>query len=151
MAKITIAGDVFIITSSKTLDQLKQLEKYFPKALVLEDENDKPYFAVGTGSGSINKNGISFNGATPDEHKLAYMKQDIPAGVADAKQYVADHVGTAFLNLQRVEARLGDALNEMEKAKEEVLKNITNINDPVRGAADADAESEQSTEDDNND
>jgi len=40
MAKITIAGSSIVITSSKTLDAIKTLEKYRPSALVLTEIND---------------------------------------------------------------------------------------------------------------
>lgn len=140
MAKITIAGDVAVITSSKTLEQLKQVEKNYPDALKLRDDDGRCYFAIGTGSESVNKNGISFNGATHDGHGLAYTKFCIPKDTADAKDYVADYVGTSFLNLQRVEKNLDIALSKIKEDKAEVLKNIVNT---------ADAESSESQSDSN--
>ena len=40
MAKITIAGDSIVITSSKTLAAIKDLEKYRPKALRLYERDE---------------------------------------------------------------------------------------------------------------
>lgn len=145
MAKIVIAGDVFIITSSKTLEDLKQIEKHFPDALKLKDDDEKLYFAVGTGSSNVNKNGISFNGETPDEHRHAFMRLTIPTDVADAKQYVADYVGTAFINLQKVEENLGAALQKIKENKAEVMRNIVVITDenvPAASEASAGGESD---------
>lgn len=65
MAKITIAGDSIVITSSKTLEAIKDLEKYRPKALRLyerdEDGSKTEVFRVASGStGVINGNGAVF-------------------------------------------------------------------------------------------
>ncbi len=130
-AKINIAGNVFVITSAYSLEQLKQVERYRPEALTLKDEDGNVTFAVGTGSSSFGKIGVSFNDTTYDEHKLACITLNIPNGTQDAKQYVADYVGMAFLKLQNIEARLSGVLEEIEDIEAEIRGNITSANDDI--------------------
>lgn len=131
MAKITIAGDAVVITSTQKLEDIKLLEKYRPKALCLYEtgENGKKeeVFKVGstTGEGAISMYGASFGSTTHDEEKLATITMTLPRGVADAKQYVADAVGVAILNLNKVEAQFAEALADVTAEKETVMENIT--------------------------
>ena len=131
MAKITIAGDAVVITSTQKLEDIKLLEKYRPKALCLYEtgENGKKeeVFKVGStsGEGAISMYGASFGSTTHDEEKLATITITLPRGVADAKQYVADAVGVAILNLNKVEAQFAEALADVTAEKEAVMENIT--------------------------
>ena len=58
MAKIVIAGDAVVVTSAMKLEDIKTIEKYRPKELVLKGGEDgkEPIFGVGTthGAGNIN-------------------------------------------------------------------------------------------------
>lgn len=130
MAKITIVGDAMVVTSSKTLEDIKTLEKYAPKALSLfeVDENGvrEEVFRVGStsGKGNINEYGASFSSVTHDDEKLATITLGIPAGVANAKEYVAEAVGAAVVNLNKVEAQFEAALEQVKADKEAVMANI---------------------------
>lgn len=129
MAKITIAGDSIVVTSSKTLEAIKELEKYSPKALRLydrdEDGNKSEVFRVATGAnGVINGNGAVFASATHDEQKLATITMTIPAGTANAVDYAADKIGKAITMLNKVEAQFEDALNTVAAEKAAVLECI---------------------------
>lgn len=130
MAKITIAGDSIVVTSSKTLEQIKDLEKYRPKALRLyecdEDGNKSEVFRVASGNtGIINGNGAVFASVTHDDQKLASITMPIPAGVANAVNYAAETVGKAVTMLNRVEAQFEDAVNAVAAEKAAVLECIT--------------------------
>ena len=50
MAKIVIAGDAVVVTSAMKLEDIKTIEKYRPKELVLKGGEDgkEPIFGVGT-------------------------------------------------------------------------------------------------------
>ena len=101
MAKIIIAGNVFVVTSSHSLESIKLLEKYRPDALILKDDKGEPVFKVGTGTNaSINKNGVCFNAATHDDQKLACMTFPIPPDTEDAKNYTTEFVGQAISDPQ---------------------------------------------------
>lgn len=130
MAKITIAGDSIVITSSKTLDEIKDLEKYRPKALRLyerdEDGNNTEVFRVASGSfGVINGNGAVFASATHDDQKLASITMPIPVGVDNAVDYAAEKIGVAITMLNKVEAQFEDAVNAVAAEKAEVRECIT--------------------------
>lgn len=133
MARITIAGDAIIVTSSKSLQALKTLEEYRPKALRLveTDENGKKeeIFRVETAAanGSINRNGATFVSETHDEAKLATITMHVPAGIEDVKDYAAKLVGKAVVRLNKVEAGIDAALAEVEAENAEVMANITVI------------------------
>ena len=129
MAKITIAGDAVVVTSAMKLEDIKTIEKYRPKSLVLMGGEDgkEPVFAVGStaGSGSINKVGASFSGTTHDDEGLATITMCVEDAAGDIKGWVADKIGVSIIHLNKLEAGLTDVLAEIEAEKEEVLSNIT--------------------------
>lgn len=130
MAKITIAGDSIVITSSKTLEAIKELDKYRPEALRLyerdEDGNKTEVFRVAPGSnGAINGYGAVFASATHDEYKLASITMSIPAGTDDVVEYAAEKFGKAITMLNRVEAQFEDALDAVADEKAAVRECIT--------------------------
>lgn len=131
MAKITIAGDAMVITSSQTLEAIKTLEKYRPKALCLYEtgENGKKeeVFKVcaTAGEGSINQYGASFGSVSHDDEKLATITLPIPRGTQDAVEYAAEKVGVAIINLNKVEEQFAEALADVETEKAAVRENIT--------------------------
>lgn len=132
MAKITIVGDAMVVTSTKTLENIQTLEKYRPKALTLfetnEDGKREAVFAVGTtnGKGSITEYGASFGSAAHDGSGLATITMAVPAGAGpDVKQAVADMVGVAIINLNKVEAQVDEALASVQSDKAAVMETIT--------------------------
>lgn len=127
MAKVTIVGDAAVITSSKTLESIKTLEKYRPKALSLYSEDgSEALFTVGStvGKGSIGKYGASFGSASHDEDKFATITMEIPAGVKDAEDWAVEEIGVAINNLNKVEAQLDAALEDVAAELAEVRSNI---------------------------
>lgn len=128
MARITIVGDAMVVTSTKTLEDIKTLEKFRPKALALFSEDGKEeIFKVGTttGEGSIGTYGASFGSASHDDKKLATITMSIPTGTDDAKKYAEEKIGVAIINLNKVEEQFDAALAEVENEKAEVRANIT--------------------------
>ena len=128
MAKIVIAGDAMVVESAATLETLKTLEKYRPKALTLFDEDGKTeIFKVGTttGTGGIGAYGASFGSSAKNEGKKAIITTVIPAGVTDAEAYAEEAVGVAIIYLSRVEAQFAAALESVEAEKATVRESIT--------------------------
>ena len=127
MARILIAGDAMVIESSRTLEEIKTLEKYRPKALALFDDDGEEVFRVGTtiGKGSISTYGASFCSASKNGEAKATITMEIPVDVADAEAYAEDTVGVAIINLNRVEAKLEEALASVRQEKTEIRNNIT--------------------------
>lgn len=128
MAKIIIAGDAMVIESAYTLETLKTLEKYRPKALSLYDESGKEeVFKVGTtiGRGNINIYGASFGSSSKNDDKNAIITMELPADTTDAKAYAEDAVGVAIIYLNQVEKQFEDALMSVESERETVRSSIT--------------------------
>lgn len=128
MAKITIAGDAVVITSECKLEELKLVEKYRPNALVLKGGEDgkEPIFAVGTGRcGTINAFGATFASEAHDGSGLATITMCADNISGDPKEWVAEQVGTAILNLNKVEETLPAAIEEIAAEKAAILANIT--------------------------
>lgn len=130
MANISIAGDAIVITSTKTLENLKTLEKHNPKALrlmdVADDGSKEEIFRIGTttGNGSINQHGASFNGVSRDGNGFASITLPIPAGVTNATEYVYDKFGSALMLLNKVEAQIDAALATVAADKKAVIDSI---------------------------
>ena len=128
MAKIVIAGDAIVVTSALKLEDIRTIEKYRPKELVLKGEDGKePIFAVGTtsGAGNINAVGASFGRESHDDQKLATITMCTTGVTGDVKEWVADHVGSAIISLNKLEEKLPAVLEEIAAEKAAVLSNIT--------------------------
>ena len=128
-AAIKIVGGVAVIESGIDLKTLQKVSKYRPNALCLFEGSGKDkeaVFAVGTtrGTGSISKYGASFGSATTVEGK-ATITMMIPEGAGDPKQWVMEQVGTAILNLNKVEAQVEPAIAEIDGELEAIEGNIT--------------------------
>ena len=125
MAKVTIAGNSYVITSSVSMADLETVKKYRPSVLTLTDEDTKEsYFKVGVGSISISEYGISFGGVSNDDEKLATATLSIPSDVEDAKEYVLDKAGLAIASLNKVEAGIAEALTEIRAERDAISANI---------------------------
>ena len=115
MAKIVIAGDAVVVTSAMKLEDIKTIEKYRPKELVLKGGEDgkEPIFGVGTThcAGSINAVGASFGSETRDDDKLACITLFLDGVTGDVKDWVADRLGAAIINLNKLEEKLPAVLD----------------------------------------
>ncbi len=129
MAKIVIAGDAIVITSSMKLEDIQTIQKYRPKELVLKGGEDgkEPIFAIGVtnGAGNINEVGASFGRASHDDEKFATITMVTDGVTGDVKEWVADRIGGAIINLNKLEEKLPAVLAEIEGQKAEVMGNIT--------------------------
>ena len=126
MAKITIAGNSFVITSAISMEDLDIVKKYRPSALeITEPETKETLFKVGTGSNSVSDYGICFGGVTNDDKKLATATLSIPADCEDAKEFVIDKVGFALVNLEKIEAEIAETLEDIQAERNSIAESIT--------------------------
>ena len=129
MSKITIAGEAVVITSSMKLEDLKTIAKYRPDALTLKGGEDgkEPIFTIGVGAGAgdISKYGASFATESHDEKKLATITLSAVGATGDIKEYVADMIGSAKINLDKLEEKLPAVLEEIVTEKESVMNSIS--------------------------
>ena len=115
MAKIKIAGNVFVVESACTREDIKLAGKYDNKVLTLVDENKKPYFAIGYGDkGSLNRLGIVFDSETQSGDSVACVTLPLPEGGGDAKKRVAEYIGTALRDLELVEAQVAEKIEDIK-------------------------------------
>lgn len=129
MAKVTITGRAVVITSAMKLEDIKTIEKYRPKELVLKGGEDgkEPIFGIGTtnGAGNINAVGASFDAETHNDDKLACITLFLDGVTGDVKEWVADRLGAAIINLNKLEEKLPAVLEEIADEKAAVMSNIT--------------------------
>ena len=127
MASIKIAGQAIVVTSSMALEDLKTIKKFRPDALILRGGEDgkEPIFALSVGEGSINKVGASFNQATRDDAKLATLTMTTTYTGEDMVGFVSDTLGSAIINLNKLEETLPAVLEEIEEEKARIAANIT--------------------------
>lgn len=125
MAKVTIAGNSYVITSDVSMADLEAVKKYRPSALTLTDpETKETLFKVGVGSSSMNDYGISFGGVSNSEDKLAAATLPIPTDAEDAKEYVLDKAGLAIASLLKIEEGIADALEDIRAERDAIAANI---------------------------
>jgi len=129
MANIKIVGRAVVITSSMKLEDLKTIKKYRQKDLTLyegEGQEKVPVFAIGVvpGFGNINKYGVEFGHANSDGLAQVTMASHVKDG-EDIKTAVAEEVGTAILQLNKLEEKLPDVLHEIEAEKASIMANIS--------------------------
>jgi hypothetical protein len=126
MAKITIAGNSYVVTSAISKEDLETVKKYRPSALEITDpETKETRFKVGVGSNSVTDFGVSFGGVSNDDKKLATATVSIPADAEDAKAYVLDKAGLAIANLNKMEKDIAEALKEIGVERKAIADNIS--------------------------
>lgn len=130
MAKIVIAGEAAVITSSMKLEDLRTIRKYRPDALVLKggDDGTEPIFAISvatSGGGDINQYGATFATESHDGAKLATITLVGLPGGENIREAVAECVGSAIISLNKIEETLPGVLAEIAAEKQAVLSNIT--------------------------
>ena len=129
MAKIIIAGDAVVVTSAIKLEDLRNIKKYRPTALVLKggEDGNEPIFAINVtnGNGDINQYGASFGAATRDDEKLATITLVAPGVEGDIKEFVADKLGSALINLNKLEETLPGVIQSIASEKAQIMDNIS--------------------------
>lgn len=128
MANVLIAGDAVVVTSALKLEDLRLIKKYRPSALVLKGGEDgkEPIFAVDVtnGNGDINQYGAAFGSATRNEDKLATITLVATGVEGDIKEFVADKLGTALINLSKLEETLPDVVESIQAEKAQIMDSI---------------------------
>lgn len=128
MAKLTIAGDALVITSSLPLATIDKIKKYRKDALILKGGEDgkEPIFGICTTDekhANVNESGISFAKATADGKACVTVMLDYNGG--DVTGYVADKFGAIFNNLNKLEETLPAVVEEIERDRAAIIDSIT--------------------------
>ncbi len=127
MAKVKIVGDAFVISTVLTLEELKSLKKFNPKALVLFDAENKKEAIFGIDVGDtarISEMGITFTSADNEGKASATFTISTGLSAVEKKQKVADMFGRAILNLNALESVIGTQLADFNEAVAEIEASI---------------------------
>lgn len=141
MAKVKIAGNMIVLTSSLAVEDIVSLAKHNPRALELQEEIDNEnvlVFRVGTGaSDSISNHGITFSSTSYDNAKKAvatlplnrpdanaFLRQHSDSNIED---YVADRYGVVLARLKKLESQTEFALEETKDIIASVKTDISTV------------------------
>lgn len=127
MARITVIGGAVVITSAVKAEDIIKVAKYRPDALKLfgGEDGKEEVFRIGVGAtGSLNKFGAEFNGTSLDGSGCATITLGHNFSGEDVKEKIADYFGVSILNLNKVEAQIPAALQEIEAEKANIIANI---------------------------
>lgn len=130
MSKVTILGNAVVVSSSMKFDDLLTIKKYRPDALTLMGgkDNEEPVFCVDVGDGmcgEINNFGAYFCNTTNDSEKKACITMCFADAGENIKEFVADQIGSAIMNLNKLEQLLPNVLEEIKAEKAAIMQNIT--------------------------
>lgn len=131
--KIKILNDVkkYVITSTIKKEQLELVKKYRPDALVLKDADGNDVFGMSyvEGRPCVSKNGVTFGSVNDAGYLLVTgdIPADLPKGVADNKNYVADIIGAAQANIKALEASLPEVIEQIGAARSEIISGIETV------------------------
>lgn len=121
-----VAGNVLVVTSDFTYDQLKKVAKYRPDALEEKNEDKEVIFVVGTAktaAGRLNNYGAEFGTAKNAAGKATITIQ-IEDGVADGKAWAAEKYGFAIQHLNKVEKAVAAQLAAVDADEKAILDSI---------------------------
>lgn len=131
MSKIIIAGTTITVKSNIKMDDMKKIAAYRPNALKLfdtdEDGHKIPVFSVGVtrpGMGCISDFGVCFGNTTFDDDKTCCVTIGIPEGTEDVRKFVSEKIGMSIVMLDKVEAQITPALEEIAIDEATVAEHI---------------------------
>ena len=126
MAKVTIAGNSYVITSTVSREDLETVKKYCPSALTITDaETKETLFKVGLGPDSLSDYGINFGGVSNDDAKMATATLHIPPDVEDKTEYVLDKAVMSLVNLDKIETGIAKVLEDIRIQRDYIIESIT--------------------------
>ena len=115
-ASAQIVGNICVVKSSMTPDQITKVLKHKPDALAIfegEGENRHATFRVSVapaGRGSVSAFGIGFDSVGSDGCALVNVPVDQNVKPEDRKDWVVEHVGAALSKLKALERGVDDTI-----------------------------------------
>jgi len=108
MAKIKKVGQALVLTSAITAEEFDKVRKFKPEALELRTEKGDVTFKVMLDESGISKYGVSFDSVNRDEYLQLTMMT-----YADSKEDIIEGYATILANVNKVEAQITSALDEV--------------------------------------
>lgn len=130
-ATIAVVGEAVVITSNLLLEDIKSVAKYRPEKLQLKGGADgkEVVFVIGVASnarGSLNSVGAEFGNIPQDDTGCATITINRPrVDGMGTKEAVAERIGTAILDINKMEAILPAVIEEIANEKAAIMENIT--------------------------
>lgn len=120
MARLRKVGTAIVLTSALKEDEIKKVSKFAPAALVLLDEDKEVIFKVGLSERrQIGKYGVAFN----SKNTAGSAELTVMTDLKD-KEAVTEEYGVIIANLQKVEAQVAAALEDVKAVFASVENNI---------------------------
>lgn len=108
MAKIKKVGQALVLTSAITAEEFDKIRKFKPEALELRTEKGDVTFKVMLDEGEISKYGVSFDSVNKDKYLQLTMMT-----YADSKEDIIESYASILANVNKVEAQVASALDEV--------------------------------------
>lgn len=128
-AQAVIVGSSCVIKSTLTPEEIKQLKKLHPEALVMSDEDGEPVFAIDideTAPGSINNVGACFGSATSADGK-ATITVVLDPTAENTTDLVYEKLGTALSYLDDMETQIADVIPTLAEEEARVKAMIVKL------------------------
>lgn len=126
MAKVKIAGNAAIITSTLKVEEIEKIRKYTKSGLTLKDETGKnDIFTICLGdASSLSKRGICY--ASQDNEGYALATLPIPEYLVgnERKTYITDNFAMELANLANLETCISGTLLNLQDIINDVEENI---------------------------
>ena len=126
-AQAIVVGSSCVVKSTLTPAEIKRIKKFHPEALVMEDEDGDPVFAIDideTMPGSINSNGACFGSATSTDGKATITVVLDPAAGENTEQLVYERLGRALMYLRDMEEQIHEVLPDLDNEERDIRSMI---------------------------
>lgn len=132
MAKIKVNGSVAVVTSGVKFEDFETVSKYRPEALKVYADEEKTVldFSVVAKKGSkgiMSVGGVIFGEKTRNEDGFACITIALPTTlekVSEVSNYISDAYGAALVKLNKVEAGIPAALEDIAAEKATIAESI---------------------------
>jgi len=128
-AQAVVVGSSCVVKSTLTPADIKRIKKFHPEALVMDDEDGEPVFAIDideTQPGSINEIGACFGNATSSDGKATITIVIDPAA-EDPAELVYEKLGRALMYLKEMEDHIAEVLPDLDTEEREIRAMITRM------------------------
>lgn len=128
MAKLTMTGDILILTSDFTVEEINYIETHRPeKTIVVDDKNDQRFRVCVGSASSFSYWGVVFDKRIAREGQKASVSIPLQLGDEPVEDYIFRKYGQGFTLFEKLEGEWGDTLEEIELEKLNFMKKVTTI------------------------
>ena len=128
-AQAIIVGSSCVVKSTLTPSDIKRIKQFHPEALVMDDEDGDPVFAIDIDEempGSINDNGACFGNATSSDGK-ATITVVLDPTAENTEELVYNQLGRALMYLKEMEDHVAEVLPDLDIEEREIRSMITRM------------------------